>query len=203
MGQYFRAMTQYKNIITVYNRNIKHNGKEEYTVAKLTEHAWWRNNFVNAVCLDVYRKQEPVCIAWIGDYADNVESLNGLDKSKITKLFNLCWDCKGTAVTPTDFTLQNLYLINHSKKQFVDCNEYFKNSVVYIQNVDWCFHPLPLLTCIGNGLGCGDFNHPTNDSTMNYVGAWAWDKISITDNCPKNYDEINLLFKERGWGDDD
>lgn len=197
MGQYFRAITQ-KNTgtTTVYNRHIKRKDKEEYTFAKLTEHSWWLNEFVNAVCLGIYQQKENIRVAWVGDYADDVDTINGLDHEKIVKLHKLTWDCKGIAVEPTDFTLDNLYLINDTKKQFVDCNKYYKSSVT---KDDWCFHPLPILTCIGNGQGGGDYNYPTDDSTIEYVGAWAWDKISIKDNKPEDYEEINVTFKEKGW----
>ena len=54
MGQYYRAMVKLQNGRTlVYNRNVMRNDKPEYTVAKLTEHAWWLNEFVNGVCLDL------------------------------------------------------------------------------------------------------------------------------------------------------
>ena len=55
MGQYYRAMVKKPNgRIVVYNRDVIRDGKREYTVAKLLEHSWWFNEFVNAVCLDVY-----------------------------------------------------------------------------------------------------------------------------------------------------
>lgn len=197
MGQYYRAITQKQNgTITVYNRNIIRNGEEEYMVAKLTEHSWWLNEFVNAICLDVYQRHEPTRIAWVGDYADDIDSINGLDNEKITKLHRHCWDCKGVAVMPTDFTLKDKYLVNHSGCEYVDCNKYYKNSLM---KDGWCMHPLPLLTCIGNGLGGGDYCSPTDDSTAELVSTWAWDEISIMDEPPKDYEELVVTFKEKGW----
>ena len=64
---------------------------------------------------------------------------------------------------------------------------------------DWCIHPLPLLTCIGNGLGGGDYTDTTDDSTEDYVGYWAWNKISIADTAPDDYTELSPIFKENGW----
>ncbi len=185
MGQYYRAMVKKQNgRIVIYNRDVIRNGKPEYMVAKLMEHSWWLNDFVNAVCLDIYNSKEKRRVAWIGDYAStyldcfDLKELNGLNKRQIDRMTKRCWDCDGIAVPTTDFTLDRLFLINHTKRQYVDCSEYYADSV---SSDEWCLHPLPLLTCIGNGLGGGDYC-PTDDSTEDYVGAWAWDEISITDN---------------------
>ena len=64
---------------------------------------------------------------------------------------------------------------------------------------EWCVHPLPLLTCIGNDLGGGDYRYPTKDSTTDLVGTWAFDKISIQDDLIPFYKEITPVFKEQGW----
>ena len=70
MGQYYRAILKKQNgHITVYNRNVIRNGKAEYMMAKLTEHSWWYNELVNAVCLVAFQSKAANRIAWIGDYA--------------------------------------------------------------------------------------------------------------------------------------
>ena len=95
MGQYYRAIIQKQNgITTAYNRYLIRDGKEEYTFAKLMEHSWWYNEFVNAVCLEIYKEQKPVRIAWVGDCADDVEEQNNLDSEQIQKLHKLTWDLK-------------------------------------------------------------------------------------------------------------
>ena len=64
----------------------------------------------------------------------------------------------------------------------------------------WIIHPLPLLTCEGNGRGGGDFrgNNP-------WIGKWARDVISIEKKLPIRkmkpfkdfkYEEIFPDFKE-------
>lgn len=206
MGQYYRAIVKKQNRrIDVYNRYIMRNGKKEYMMAKHTEHSWWLNEFVNAVCLDVYKRKEKNRIAWIGDYAEsylesiNEKSFNGLNQNQISRLTHHCWDCEGTAVEPTEFNLSGLYLINHTKKEYIDCSKYFKHSNMKTKYGDWCMHPLPLLTCIGNGLGGGDYCSPTDDSTNEYVGAWAWNEISIENNPIEGFTEIDVIFKEKGW----
>lgn len=203
MGQYYRAIvTKQNGRSTVYNRYILRDGNAEYMLAKLTEHSWWYNEFVNAVCLSVYNRKDKNRIAWIGDYAETfldfygLDTFNNLNQNQISRLTRQCWDCKGKEVFPTDFTLDGLFLINHTKKQFIDCSLYYKNSVMKDK---WCIHPLPIITCIGNGLGGGDYSYSTDDSTVDLVGAWAWDEISIENKTNRDYSEIKPIFKEKGW----
>ena len=124
MRQYYRAMVKKQNgRINTYNRDVIRNGKCEYMVAKLMEHSWWLNDFVGGVCLDIYNSKETVRIAWIGDYAHtyldcyDLTEFNGLNKQKITRMTERCWNSKGVAVPANDFTLDGLFLINHTKKQ--------------------------------------------------------------------------------------
>ncbi len=202
MGQYYRAMVKKPNgRIVVYNRDVIRGVKPEYMVAKLMEHSWWLNDFVNAVCRDLHDSKEKRRIAWIGDYANtfldcyDLNEFNGLNKQQINRMHKRAWNCDVIAVHTTDFTLDGLYLVNHTKKCYVDCSEYYNDS---LSSDDWCIHPLPLLTCIGNGLGGGDYV-PTDDSTEDYVGTWAWDEISIEDKPIDNYLKIYPVFKEKGW----
>ena len=201
MGQYYRAIAKKPNgRLDVYNRDVIRNGKPEYMMAKLCEHSWWLNDFVNGVCLDVYNSKAPNRLAWIGDYADtflncfDLKEHNGLNQRQIHRLYKRCWECDGRAVETTGFTLDGLFLINHTKKQYIDCAKFYNNSVM---DDEWCFHPLPLLTCIGNGLGGGDYCSPTDESTEDYVGAWAWDEISIADKPVAGFTEILPVFKEK------
>lgn len=203
MGQYYRAIVKMPNgRLDIYNRDVIRDGKPEYMVAKLTEHSWWLNDFVNAVCLDVYKSKAHNRIAWIGDYAKtfldcfDLKEHNGLNKQQINRLCKRCWECEGRAVEHTDFTPDGLFLINHTKKQYIDCTKFYNDSIM---DDEWCFHPLPLLTCIGNGLGGGDYCSPTDDSTEDLIGAWAWDEISISDKPVSDFIEISPVFKERGW----
>jgi hypothetical protein len=53
-------------------------------------------------------------------------------------------------------------------------------------------HPLPLLTCEGNGLGGGDFR----GNERGIVGTWARDLISIESECPKGYQGLPFNLKE-------
>ncbi len=203
MGQYYYILMKEENKNTVvYNRDLIVNGKKEYTMAKLTEHSWWYNPMVNAIVEKIYLAKNPVQIIWMGDYAcdfiNEGETFNGLTYNKIQKLHQRCWgdDSKTDVLFSTEFTLNDIYIVNHTKKQYIDCSLYYKNSLM---KDGWCLHPLPLLTCIGNGLGGGDYRYPTDNSTTELVGTWAYDKITITDNPIADYEEIQPIFKEKGW----
>ncbi|MBQ3336835.1 MAG: hypothetical protein IJG80_05475, partial [Selenomonadaceae bacterium] len=66
MGQYFRPILgdAYGLNCKVFDRSVD----GEYTFAKLLEHSWWQNPFVNAFSEFLYN--EPSRVAWVGDYAD-------------------------------------------------------------------------------------------------------------------------------------
>lgn len=204
MGQYYRVLEKENNKrLIVYNRNIIVDGNEEYMVAKLTEHSWWYNPFVNAVCEKIYNDAHKSRIIWMGDYANqyasNLERThNGLTPLKIRRYHKRCWSTDSTtfSIPSTEFTLEGKYLINHTKREYINCSTYFENSVM---TDNWCMHPLPLLTCIGNGYGGGDYKNPTIASSTELVGMWAWDEISIDDEPIIDYTEIFPIFKEEGW----
>ena len=177
MGQYYRViMEKEENKRTILNRNV--NG--EYTFAKLTEHSWWENPFVNTVCSLLYKK--PCKIAWVGDYADDFE------------FYKEVWDTKGKGVSENQTKLDGKYLCNHTLKQFVDCDEYFLRSKTDEDEYGvWCLHPLPLLTCVGNGQGGGDYYSKIG---MELVGTWCWNSISVEDEVPEGFTKVDCCFKE-------
>ena len=72
MGQYFRPILgdEYGLNCKVFDRSVD----GEYTLAKLLEHAWWGNSFVNAFSEFLYK--EPSRVAWTGDYADEPDDFN-------------------------------------------------------------------------------------------------------------------------------
>ena len=208
MGQYYNILLKEENKHSVvYNRDLIVDGKREYTLAKLMEHSWWLNPMVNAITEIIYNSDKPIQLIWMGDYANDFihkgETFNDLTYNDIIKYHKRCWNdsSKKRAVKETEFTLDNKFLINHKKEIYIDCSKYFKTSAIKSKydNFEWCIHPLPLLTCIGNDLGGGDYRYPTEDSTIDLVGTWAFDKISILDNPIKEYTEILPIFKEQGW----
>jgi hypothetical protein len=204
MGQYYKAVTKGTKYV-VYSRDVIINGAPEYTMAKLTEHSWWGNKFVEGVCKDLFVSPAPLRVAWVGDYANGLlkwkkeKSFNGLTQKDIARLHKRVWHTEGIPVADNDFSLKGLFLVNHTKKEYVACDPYFCRCAVPDDYGEvWCLHPLPLLTCIGNGLGGGDFfeGDYTRGSTYDYVGRWAWDLISIADRAPEGFTELKPLFRE-------
>lgn len=190
MGQYYRPiLTNNANgNERVYNRHVD----GEYTGAKLMEHSWWENEFVGTICSKLFKK--PMKVAWVGDYADDAETTNGIEKTDLIRLCKKAWDKgKGYGVKKKVLLLDGLFLVNHTKKIYVDCSEYKEKSIM---KDGWCIHPLPLLTALGNGLGGGDYNYPSADSDAQAVGSWANDTISIEKGIPDGYEKVSYVFKE-------
>lgn len=189
MGQYYNILTKNKNKYTVYDRSVNN----EYMLAKLTEHSWIHNSFMDSICNKLLNN--PQRIAWVGDYADDFEEEdipNKISKRKLVSLYKKAYiKLKEQTIDEKEFDYTNVYLVNHTKKEFVDMDKYIK------QNIEdgWCAHPLSLLTALGNGLGCGDYAGINEEQ----VGSWAWDKISFEDKNKfkkKRYAEKEYHFTE-------
>jgi hypothetical protein len=174
MGQYYLAIIlgeegQKPEIIRIYMTPFN-------CGMKLTEHSYLTNNFVNTfeslLAPDgIFYKSR---IVWAGDYADNEvgqeENLHQIAFNQPNKDFTTKYQA---------LTLEkNQYIINHTKKQYVDKT---KNN----------YHPLPLLTCEGNGRGGGDYY----DSNKDQIGIWARDVISSEKEKPEGYKELIISFK--------
>ena len=190
MGQYFRPILgdAFGLNCKVFDRSVD----GEYTFAKLMEHSWWQNSFVNAFSEFLYN--EPRRVAWVGDYADEPDDFNFPNCSVFyVPSYDEVWGDTVSAigVASTDFTLDGKFLLNHDTKQFVDLDEYKANS---IDKHGWCIHPLPLLTAVGNGRGGGDFHE--GNTGFDYVGIWAWQLISIEDKPPDDFSKIDIRFIE-------
>ena len=188
MGQYYKPIVLADDRKTIKQHILSHDikytfkhydGKEVEcgNGLKLMEHSYIGNDFVSA--FESLIKNNPQRVVWAGDYAD-------YEYDDIT-LYELCTDENKVIPTERPNTRDTRYVVNHSKKEFVD-----KYKVPEI--IDWKgakIHPLPLLTCEGNSRGGGDFRGK-ND----YVGKWARDIISVESKKPKGYAEINPDFKE-------
>ena len=112
-------------------------------------------------------------VVWCGDYAD-VEP--GLGKN----LHLICNERNDLMLVPTAVTLgEHPFLVNHTKRQFVDKSKVPKGLGGFQ------IHPLPLLTCEGNGRGGGDF-----DGTSPLIGSWARDVISAEKTAPADFTEL-------------
>lgn len=179
MGQYYHALIKKNDDVVVYHNTV--NG--EYMGAKLMEHSWLRNPFVNAVAEIIYHN--PCQVAWVGDYADETDPeiykmAYGDDDNEVYARRDLTYD--GT------FSMEHKYLVNHTFKEYIDIDDYIKKV-----DSDWIPHPLSLLTACGNGQGGGDY---FSDIHKDDVGYWKMSLISVEDKIPDGYTESEIYFKE-------
>ena len=189
MGQYYQPILGDKNGFNcmVFDRSID----GERTFAKLTEHSWWLNPFVNSFAHRLFNEQKRVC--WVGDYAQDDDFNFPINTAIHTPNYEEIW---GDTVElhsseSVDFTLDGKFLINYDTMQFLDLSEY---KMLSLGKDCWILHPLPLLTAVGNGRGLGDFHE--GYIGFEFVGIWAWHLLSICDHIPLDFDKINIIFKE-------
>jgi hypothetical protein len=171
MGQYYKAILldkEKKNVIGWVSPYQYDSG------SKLMEHSWMKNDFVKSFENMIYKNPMPV--TWCGDYADAVDGSEEGDN-----FYSLCED--KTNITPTTELGQHKsrYIINHDTKEYVD-----KKSVP-IDKEGWQVHPLPLLTCEGNGRGGGDYR---GDSEL--IGSWSRCLISVSEKLPEGFTELEF-----------
>ena len=190
MGQYYNILIKDKGEnYFKYDRSVDN----KYMFSKLTEHSWIRNLFMDSFCNILINK--PVKLAWVGDYADSLkenEIPNNISVETLNMIFNKTYnELKSNTVSYFRFNYDNYFLVNHTKKTYIDLKKYIEAN----DNDGWCLHPLSLLTAIGNGLGGGDY-HGINE---NLIGSWAWDTISLEkkkDFNLQDYEQVDYSFKE-------
>jgi len=180
---------------------------------KLMEHSWIGNNFVNAVLNEI--KDNPTRLAWLGDYSDSavVNKCNLGDgfitsASEFQKRYRSVWGDESDGIYVSyidpdepqfhlDMDHTECYLVNCTKQCYVDMEQYVKQNSLgrrYGSSELWCINPLPLLTCVGNGLGGGDYR---GEKGINDVGSWAFDKVYITYLRPGKWTEVMYSFQEQ------
>lgn len=194
MGQYYDILINQDNKYYHSDRSV--NG--EHTPAKLMEHSWFENDTLKCVCAFIYEK--PSRVYWVGDYVKSVtKKINALSLEKIKEIYDLTYCNKEKNVETLSLTsanqisLKDRFLVNHTKKIFIEGNEYFDLA----QNkYGWCTHPLSLLTALGNGQGGGDYLCKKNKEK---AGAWAGDLISVEDEAPLCFEDktSDYLFIEK------
>jgi len=166
MGQYYSPVILSDNkkevLKTIYSHDFG-NG------LKLMEHSYLENEFVATFESEII--DSPKRIVWAGDYADEE---NGEDYN----LYNLADDAPKLTKLNTS-SMETNFLINHDKKLYVD------KAKIKVGMFDLRIHPLPLLTCEGNGRGGGDYR---GDSDL--VGTWARDNISCSKEKPEGFEEL-------------
>lgn len=182
MGQYYYPILKLEGQEKeVFSRDVD----GEYTMAKLTEHSWWLNPLMKAMGNKLYKQKGQ--LIWLGDYAEQQD----FDERKIAEdaeELQALTDDGVEIESAEEFSFDNKYLCNHTTKEYLDLNKFYRQSVCN----GWCLCPLSLLTALGNGKGGGDYCGSNEDK----VGIWAWDIISIEDSKPKGYKKFSVVFKE-------
>jgi len=218
MGQYYRPI-----ILSKKNKPLSFAVCYDFASgAKLMEHSWLGNNFVGFVERQLL--VEPRKLVWAGDYADE-EPFESLTKEEIAQcvedgyeldsikkeglnLYSLTYGVAqlthGQQVEDkykhdfkTALPKRYKYLVNYDKGEFVDKSKVPVTEVTEWEGKknEWRIHPLPLLTCEGNGRGGGDFR----GDGKNLLGRWSRDTIGVTSkksDIPKDFKEINFDLKE-------
>lgn len=139
------------------------------------EHSWTKNKFVDAIVRELARR--PRRLVWAGDYADP-EPSGVTYEGKPTTLYTWVYETVHLApyqIKPADHArvYPARWLVNHSRRVFVDMQALPEGKD------GWIIHPLPLLTCEGNGRGGGDFGRRGSGGDFEAVGSWARDEIGV------------------------
>jgi len=196
MGQYYQP-TNIDKKESLYSHDYN-NG------LKLMEHSYIGNRFVAAAMLlledhDGAHTEHPTKdgswsgdhFVWAGDYSEfaGSDDTRGIyeeaDNNRIQFGFSDLW--------PNEV---GRYIVNLDKKEYVNLSKYIGQS----EPDEWGFviHPLPLLTCEGNGNGGGDF---FGTDAGGVIGTWARDRITVVkkDKLPEGFTDITKKcnFKEK------
>lgn len=215
MGQYYTPLILKNDKKTIVGRVYTH----DYACGlKLMEHSYIHNPVVNVV-LNYLKENGGGRVVWAGDYADaepvkmpkeqakeiwrNMVANNQTETSfaefwaKSPEVFKR--DENGELAGDTLYTkaekkpkleasakdTEIRFLINTDKMQFVDLWD--------VPCVNGCrVHPLPLLTVEGNGRGGGDYT----GLSMNLVGTWARDNITVAEHNWNMYDTLKAKYTE-------
>ena len=90
------------------------------------------------------------------------------------------------------------FILNHTKRQYVDIKHVKCENPEYWGCDDYFIHPLPLLTSEGCGRGGGDYHQSETHPSYKYIGLWARDIISVTNDKAETegFEEIRPDFHE-------
>ena len=169
---------------------------------KLMEHSWLGNLYVQTFekLISPEGLHHKSRVVWAGDYADGEPELTHADeqgREREVNLYGLCGDVN--EIEPKAINVKRMayrYILNHTTKQFVDKKE--------VPVTDWwtdektgkkypfTIHPLPLLTCEGNGRGGGDYR----GDERGQVGVWARHSISVANKVPTGYTQFKFDLTE-------
>ena len=197
MGQYYKIiiLADNINIIRIWTTPNAYNSGN-----KLMEHSYLNNNFMNAIEYLIspngmfYMSR----IIWAGDYANPDEEENiqvSEDDNDNINLYHMAEEQYGKYIVPyiNEKFIENMdryrYIINHTKKLYVDKEKCKKNDNGFI------IHPLSLLVTDNcNGMGGGDYN----GIDEHLCGTWTRDIISVEKSIDKliDYKEFECNFED-------
>jgi hypothetical protein len=140
--------------------------------AKLMEHSYVGNVLPETVVGVL--SDRPARVVWAGDYADPEDDGNALHSME------------GVPKLDADPRPKH-YIVNLDRGEYVDLG----NVAEVRDEPGWKIHPLPLLCNEGNGRGGGDFRGENK-----YLGTWARDLLTATDERPEGLKEIRPNFVE-------
>lgn len=150
--------------------------------------------------------------------ADNIYFLANKVQDQLNKMAGFD---EGISKTPEDLNLKYYHLFGKNlfyntydwvtnykgekyRRDFVDCRNNL-DTYKYVINIrtkeyieipepsdtDWIVHPLPILLADGNGRDGGDYH----GSNMEFVGKWAFHPIGATNEIPKGYKKLDIIFQ--------
>ena len=171
MGQYYKP-TSVDKMESLYSHDYG-------SMSKLMEHSYIGNDFVSIAenLLSPEGRWYKHGFVWAGDYADEEPSGSNLfTLAKEIKLESYYFD--------GEYTYKGRYIINDNTKEYID------KDIAPEDEEGWKVHPLPLITCEGNGRGGGDYRKENE-----HIGIWARDRISIENSIPEGYTELIPHFE--------
>lgn len=173
MEQHFKTV--------IGNMRGTHSVYEDNPRARLMGHSWCGNPFADTITKMIYNN--PQRVAWVGNHSEKIN----------TELHKIAWLEKTSQTVEQDpLYIKGMYLVNHTKKQFLNCDEYLNRT----RDLDSAnIHPLPLLTAVTDGTKyTGDY---IGDVGREWIGAWAYDEIEVCEikkNVPHGYIPIMPTF---------
>lgn len=194
MGQYYKPVSIDAKEF-VYTHDAAKSLGDDFCGLKLMEHSWLGNKVVAAILLmlkegGAWHKTK---IVWCGDYADSRSEIILQDedgKDFESNYYQFATE-KFTQVNPTQTIKgERGYILNHDTKEYVCLQDTPKGTAAWMGDEGWQIHPLPLLTCDGNGRGGGDFR---DDDPNGLIGRWAYNTISYQTRKPLKADGFTKL----------
>lgn len=176
--------------IHVYDVDCIIDGVDCSNGLKLREHSYWSNPLSLGINYLIYKN--PMQIAWVGDYADDDAKTSVIIEKTGDDLYKMVWcdeRIKSKKLISPGLEMAGKFLVNHTKKQYINCDEYYNvSSTIIAEKYPRCIYPLSLLTALGNGMGGGDYH----GTSIELVGTWAWNVISLEDNPPEGYELFTI-----------